>query len=314
MNMEIRIMSIMDVVVIALLCGIPQVHGEAISPTDPKSPSETSPILAASEPATQPDKSSFTLFNPTPRSQMRDFNTDRPDVTESPYTLDAGHFQAEFSFAEYTSDDDHGERTDGFSVLPANLKVGLLNNLDLQFVLNPYQNIRVRPGHGAGSARNAGFGDTEIRAKMNLWGNDGGQTAFGLMPFVRIPTGTDGLSNHHVEGGLILPLAIQKLPGDFDLGTMARFDIDRNEQNDGYGVDFVHSVTVGHSLFSEKLNAYVEYVGVSPIDTGHTYLAYFDTGLTYALTENVQLDIGINIGISGRADDFTVFAGLAFRI
>jgi hypothetical protein len=27
---------------------------------------------------------------------MREFNSDRPAVTESPYTMDAGHFQAEF--------------------------------------------------------------------------------------------------------------------------------------------------------------------------------------------------------------------------
>src|SRR5438309_11170172 len=94
---------------------------------------------AAQNDASPPsDKSGLTLFNPTPPGLMREFNTDRPDVTESPYTVDAGHFQVELSFVEYTYDHDHGRRVDGFSVLPANLKVGLLNNLDLQLVLNPY--------------------------------------------------------------------------------------------------------------------------------------------------------------------------------
>ncbi|MEO8961795.1 MAG: hypothetical protein ABI325_07935 [Ginsengibacter sp.] len=40
-------------------------------------------------------KKVYNLFNPTPKSMMRDFETDRPDVTESAYTLDAGHFQFE---------------------------------------------------------------------------------------------------------------------------------------------------------------------------------------------------------------------------
>ena len=270
------------------------------------------PIVSEPGPASNADKSGFTLFNPTPPSLMRGFNTDRPDVTASPYTVDAGHFQAEFSFVEYTYNHDRGERTDGFSVLPASLRLGILNNLDLQWVLNPYQDIHTRGS--SGSSRNAGFGNTELRARLNLWGNDGGKTALAVIPFVRFPTGSNGLGNHHVEGGLILPLAVQELPGGFDLGTMAEFDVDRNDRNDGYGVDFIHTVTLGHEVFTKKLNAYVEYVGIAPIRTGRTYLAYFDTGVTYALSDNVQLDTGINIGLSRRADDFTVFVGLSFRL
>ncbi len=259
--------------------------------------------------ASHADKSSYTLFNPTPRSQMREFNTDRPDVTESPFTVDAGHFQAEFSFVEYTYDHDQGVRFDGFSVLPMNLKVGLLNNLDLQLILNPYENILI---HGNGVSNHAaGFGDTEIRTKLNLWGNDGGVTAGGVMPFIQLPTGTGGLSDHHVEGGLILPLNAQ-LPEGFEMGTMAEFDINRNDENDGYGVDFVHTITFDHELF-EKVEGYVEYVGISPMGTSHNYLAYFDTGVTYAITKEIQLDGGINIGLSGDTDAFTVFSGLSLR-
>jgi hypothetical protein len=39
-------------------------------------------------------------LNPTPQSLMGNFNTHQPDVTESLLRTDAGHFQAEFSFAE----------------------------------------------------------------------------------------------------------------------------------------------------------------------------------------------------------------------
>lgn len=255
------------------------------------------------------DKSAFTLFNPTPKSLMRDFVTDRPNATEGPFTVDAGHVQVEFSFVEYTYDRDHGVRTDGFAIMPANLRVGILNDADLQLIINPYDNVR---SHGEGTQRNAGFGNTTLRATVNLWGNDGGNTAFGLIPFLTFPTGTDGLSNHHVEGGLILPLDL-KLSHGFDLGVEMAFAANRNDRNDGYGVDFEHTVSLGHSLFSDKLNGYAEYVGISSRGAGQTYLAYFDTGLTYALSENVQLDAGINIGLSRRADDFTIFTGASFR-
>ncbi len=94
---------------------------------------------------------------------------------------------------------------------------------------------------------------------------------------------------------------------------MAEFDLDRNDRNDGYGVDFVHSATIGHELFTEKLNGYVEYVGIAPMRTSRTYLVYFDTGVTHALSKDMQWDAGITIRLSRRADDLTVFAGLSFR-
>ena len=36
----------------------------------------------------QIDKSQFNLFNPTPAALMRAMSTDRPDTTESAYTVD----------------------------------------------------------------------------------------------------------------------------------------------------------------------------------------------------------------------------------
>ena len=39
-----------------------------------------------------PDKSGYNLFNPVPENLMRELSPDRPDKTESPYTVDAGNF------------------------------------------------------------------------------------------------------------------------------------------------------------------------------------------------------------------------------
>src|SRR5882762_3507586 len=150
-------------------------------------PADPNAIVVKPELASQGDKFGLTLLDPTPRSLTRNFNTDRPDVTESPYTVDAGHVQAEFTLVEYTYDHGYGERTNGFSVLQANRKIGLLNNLDLQLVLNPYRNI-LTFGPSL-SHRDSGFGDAELRVKLNLWGNDGEKTSSRVMPFVPFPAG-----------------------------------------------------------------------------------------------------------------------------
>ena len=39
---------------------------------------------------------------------MREMSTDRPDKTESPYTVDAGHFQVEMDVLTYSYDRNNG--------------------------------------------------------------------------------------------------------------------------------------------------------------------------------------------------------------
>ena len=156
-----------------------------------------------------PDKSGYHLFNPTPRAQMRELSTDRPDQTESPYTVDAGHVQVEMDFVNFTYDrhSSDGTRTEVWNVAPVNLKFGLLNNVDLQLVLDNYVEVRTREAGGE-TRRDSGYGDITARLKINLWGNDGGTTALALMPYVKLPLDETGIRNGETEGGVIFPLAV----------------------------------------------------------------------------------------------------------
>ncbi len=296
---------------ILAVCSIVAVQALAQETPATSQPDKVSPAAATGE------KANFNLFNPTPRELMREMSTDRPDTTESPYTVDAGHFQFELSLVDYAYNDDGGVRTDAFSVLPSNIKIGLLNNVDIQFVFTPYTRVKAE-ADGAKDVAEGFSDDTQIRLKINLWGNDGpqpgfGDTAFAIMPFIKFPTGSDELTNDHVEGGLILPLAVA-LPGDFGLGLMAEVDFVYNEATGGYGVDFVHTATIGHDIPGIKnLAAYIEYVGIAPHDTGGSYLAIASGGFTYAMNDNWVLDFGGTAGISDNADDFSVFVGTSFR-
>jgi hypothetical protein len=256
------------------------------------------------------DKSQYTLFNPTPRERMRELSTDRPDTTESPYTVDAGHFQAELSLVDFTRDDDGGVKSETLTALPSNLKVGLLNNVDLQLVFDPYVNQRVKVA--GRSVRQEGFGDTTIRLKVNLLGNDEGPVAVGVMPYVTFPTSTHDVGLDRAQYGLIVPVSVE-LPAGFELGAMIEIDVVRDAANKSYGTELLHTVTLGHELYGE-LRGYVEYAGIAPIDAGSTYRAVIGTGLTYGLSDDTQLDAGVNFGVSDAADDYNLFVGVSFRI
>ncbi len=68
-----------------------------------------------------PDKSDYTLFNPTPDVDLRGFSTDRPPKAKSPYTVDAGHFQYETDIVVYGHGSTDGVKTQDWTVLDPTL-------------------------------------------------------------------------------------------------------------------------------------------------------------------------------------------------
>jgi len=258
-----------------------------------------------------PDKSGYNLFKPVPDATLRELSPDRPDKTESPYTIDAGHFQLEMDFANYTYDKSDGTTTKAWNIAPVNLKVGLLNNVDLQFVSDNYLHVRT-DNRVAGTANTqSGVGDFTTRLKINLWGNDGGQTAFALLPFIKFPTSTDGLGNNAVEGGVIFPLAV-KLPHDFDLGLETAVSFLRDGSDSNYHADFINSVTLDHAIIG-KLSGYLEFFSDISTERHSGWIGTVDIGLEFLVTKNLQLDCGCNFGITRAADDFNPFAGVTVR-
>ena len=227
---------------------------------------------------------------------------DRPDFTESPYTVDAGAVQIELSFFDYAK----SGGTDAFAIAPSNIKVGLLDDLDIQFVINPY--VRVKDETDSQS----GLGDTQVRLKINLWGNDSGQTALAIMPFIQIPTAADGLGHNHVEGGVILPFAVELTEG-VGLGLMLEADFVYDEAASNYETELVATAAVGFDI-TEEVGAYAELIGSTGADGDSPDIAILGLGVTYQMTGNLQFDAGVNIGLSEDADDVGVFSGVTLRM
>lgn len=262
------------------------------------------------------DKSSYHLLNPVPRERLREMSTDRPDQTESPYTVDAGHFQVEADFVALHRHDvgDLGvgsHRLEGASFGAFNLKAGLVSSVDVQLLFTPWQVQRTEyPALGL-QRTERGAGDLETRLKWNLWGNDGGQSALALMPYVKWPTAPDTLGNGEVEGGLIVPMAVE-LPGGWGLGLQTGVDVFKEGANTRYEVGWMNSVTLGHDLVG-KLAGYVEFFSVTPLERTGDLEAFLDFGFTYGLTPDVQLDAGCNFGLTDTVPEAAPFLGISIR-
>jgi hypothetical protein len=262
-----------------------------------------------------PDKSGYNLFRPTPDAFLRELATDRPDKTENPYTVDAGHFQIELDFLNYSYDrmdtggDDRTVRA--LAIAPFNLKVGLTNSSDIQFIAETFV-VQKTTDHKAWTRdKRSGFGDVAVRWKVNVWGNDGGKTGFGVISFAKFPTNQEGLGNDAVEGGVIFPLEI-KLAEDWDLGMMTEVDYRQNSNNSAYHAESINTITVAHRLVGH-LEGYVEFYSNVSGERNADWIGTFDVGATYKFTPNIQLDAGVNIGMTESADDVNPFVGLTVR-
>jgi hypothetical protein len=228
---------------------------------------------------------------------LRPLSTDRPDTTESPFTVDRGHWQIETELFSWTRD---GGRTAAFSFGETNLKYGIHDSADIQWVLPLWIDEK-----GGGE----GFGDMEIRWKQNLLGNDGGKHALALMPYVKLPTADSDLGNGDLEGGLIIPYATEG-PAGWSIGLMAQLDIVSDEDGSGVQPQLLVSAATGHDL-TEQTAIFFELAALFTTESGDEHQASFNTGLTWSPTDTLQWDAGIRVGLTAETDDFTPFLGIS---
>jgi hypothetical protein len=256
-------------------------------------------------------KSQYTLFNPTPLELRRAYNTDRPSKTDSPFTIDAGVFQIESDVANWTLDYDKGVRVRTWIVGNTNFKVGLTNWMDLQVFPQFYVNTRTSGPAFGKPLDNDGFGDTTVRLKINLLGNDGGKLVIGFVSSLKIPTNTGDTGNHVWEPGFGLPVNYS-LPWGFTLFAQTRIDILDQPGSSNMRVQWQNPIGLSRAIIG-NLSGYVEFYDA--VSTGHDqpWIGTLDTGLIHQVRPNFSVDVNCFFGLTRRAPDYNVFVGFSRR-
>jgi hypothetical protein len=298
----------------AVLCCAANLSSAAPAETDQSAVSDKPVVKKAAETSAKkakPDKSQYWLLNPVPPDQMRAFSTDRPTKSNVPYTVDAGHFQYETDLVNFTHQVTGPVHTDTLLVPNPTFKVGVTNNVDVE--INPsFAGVRTFDTATATSSTLWGIGDTFLRSKINLWGNDGGDTAAALIPYVKAPTAPLGIGNGAVEGGLIGPLALS-LPNSFTLLLVPEVDALKDSTDDGRHGSYVFDVNLSRELI-KNVTAYVELWSDYNADpTQKATLVSADVAVAWVFLPNVQADFGANIGLTSATPAIQVFAGLSQR-
>lgn len=240
------------------------------------------------------------------QTELREMTTDRPDSTESPFTVNPGHVQLEMDAVSYARDREDGARTEEWEAAAFNVRFGLTENFEAGIFVTPFRRVSETPAGGP-RHRLTGVGDTMLRGKWNVRGNDGGDFAWGVMADLKAPTAREGLSNDEWEGALTFPMAFE-LGGGWGGGAMTAVEIVFTDAGRHEPV-WVNTFTASRDL-TENVGGFLELTSAAG-DGAH--VATFNAGLTRKLSENAQLDCGVNLGLSRAAPDLLVFAGLSRR-
>jgi len=265
-------------------------------------------------PAAPPDKSGFTLFNPTPTADLRSLCADRPTKSTGPCTVDAGYWQVESDIYNYTRQSVGGVTTATEFFSNPTLKLGLTNTLDFEVNIAPYEQVTVRDKATGLTTHAGGVGDLFLRAKWALMGDDGGPFGLAFVPYVKVPTAPSSIGNGAVEGGLTVPVQFN-LPNNLQVLFDPEVDVLADAVETGHHTNTIALVSLSYPA-SKTVTLSAELWGDANFDPmGTVTQASFDLGAAWipAKAPNLQFDGGVNLGLNKAAPGVQVYVGVSHR-
>lgn len=265
-------------------------------------------LIPAAYRAQENQEKPYSLFDPVPESLMREMETDRPDVTESAYTVDAGHFQYETDLIRLIKERSDSREVSTVLINHGNLKLGITGSTAIQIGFETYGVQREKDRSSGNIRRTDGFGDINLRIKQNLIGNDHGNFVMAILPYIKFPTsGYDDESR--LEGGLIVPM-MYKLPGEWKLGFQVEVDRLKDLDQPAMHTELLQTLTISHSIVK----------GIDGIaETYYTYdfkahelSNYINAAIEIDVAKDFKMDAGLNYGIQHQAQKH-YFVGLSYR-
>jgi hypothetical protein len=233
--------------------------------------------------------------------------SDRPDFVEASVTVGRGVRQLEMGYT-YFSD--------------RSTNLSLHSYPEILFRAGAFADwLEFRVGFNCASSTE-GFGplrqdvsgviDTYLGMKLGLTPQDGILPEMAIVPQMFVPTGHPDLT-----AGKVLPginwLYGWEITDCIALGGSTQANMFVDDVTRDEFLLFAQAFTIGYTL-TEQLGAYTEWFMLTPagaetVPTEH----YLDTGVTYKITNDLQVDIRAGKGVSAASVDYFIGSGAVVR-
>ena len=237
--------------------------------------------------------------------------TDRPDQTESAYTVPAGLCQLEagWGYGELRNAD---TQTTFQSFPQALLRIGLNKIFELRLGIPGFEIDREDSVTGRSSSR--GLADATLGFKTVFVEENGIRPQAAFLGTLIVPSGDSDFSSDRFDPAFRFVFSntlSSRLSLGYNLGVLWLTEPDQAGELDTLSL-FDWTVALGISA-TDRVGVFLEAFGVSPIDSGTRTITSCDAGVTYLLTTRMQLDGSIGAGLSSAAPDWTVGLGISLR-
>ena len=231
-------------------------------------------------------------------AQSPELVTDRPDQTESATVVPRGLLQVETGYL-FTREGDVGSHA-----APGTLfRIGFGGRTEL------------RLGHAGvmGAEGRRGAGDSELGAKVNLISRaDGWRPELAFLGGLSLPTGDSRFSSDGADPSFLVAFA-HELRSGLSLGYNAGAAWESSPDGPARDAFLVYSLALGVGV-TDRLGAFFEVFGDRQVTAAPATGVSADAGLTFLVTDIVQLDVSVGRALRGPADDLFVGTGLSLRL
>ena len=230
--------------------------------------------------------------------------TDRPDATESPNTIPAGYIQVETGtfFKSYEA---NTIKTKDFTLNTTLVRIGLLDNLEFRLGWDFVEGTTHINGNKLNNVT-SGFNPLLFGAKVNIASEHGCFPEIGLLGHLYLPF-TAGKDYKPETTGIDFRFSFAHTLSD---NASLSYNIGAQWGDDSPEAAYIYTIAYGFGI-SEKFGAYVELYGDLP--ENHSSNHFWDAGLTYLISDSVQLDTTVGTSITD-GQDILLSAGISFRI
>lgn len=242
----------------------------------------------------------------------RELCTDRPGLGTPPCTVEPGRLVVELGLGDWTRERDGEGRTDTIEAGDLLLRLGLTDSLEAQVGWTAYGHVRTRDVADGAIDRRDGTGDVRIALRQNLRNPDGTGFSVAVMPYATVPVGGGAIGAGDWGAGLLVPVSFDLRDGlTFELTP----EIDAAVDEDGDGRHIAFGSVVGLDVaLSETVSATVEASLMRDDDPeDHSTQALGGLALAWQPSDDMQFDIGLNVGLNADSPDSEVYLGVVRR-
>lgn len=252
------------------------------------------------------------IASPALADEGRDFCPDRPGLGTPACTVEPGQFVVELGLGDWMHEHDATTRIDTVLAGDALLRVGLTDSLEWQVGWTAFGHQHTRDRATGAFDKASRVGDVTLALRQNLRNPDGSGFSLAVMPYATLPVGRQPIGAGDWGAGLRVPVSLEI---NDTLSLTAAPEVDAAVDEDRHGRHLAYGSAAGLSLdLGEHLSAAAEVSLMrdrDPVEHETEALAGLSAG--WQPNDDLQFDIGVNLGLNRQSPDGEIYFGISRR-